>query len=213
VIKRAVPLLPRELPVLFLPVQSIGCSIEHGDFPGTLSISPETLIRAWTELGEFVHRTGCRKLVLANTHGGNVAMLDIIAHDLRARLGLFTVLASLPRLGAPDGLFSAHEQRHGIHGGDIETSMMLAARPDLVRMEKAQNFTSLSEELERDFTFLRSGRPTGFGWNVQDLSKTGAMGNSHAATAEKGDATAAHVAAAFVTLLQEIARFDLAKLK
>jgi creatinine amidohydrolase len=213
IIRRTVPLLPPDLPVLFLPINPIGCSIEHRDFPGTLSISAETLIKAWTELGYSVHRAGCRKLVLANTHGGNVAMLDIIAHDLRARLGLFTVLASLPRFGAPEGLFTSFEARHGIHGGDIETSIMLSARPDLVRMKEAQNFASLSEEMERDFTLLRSGRPTGFGWMAQDLSATGAMGDATAATAAKGEAAAAHVASAFVTLLQEIARFDLSKLK
>lgn len=212
-ISRVVPLLPESLPVLFLPVQSIGCSIEHTSFSGTLSISHETLIRAWTELGECVHRAGCRKLVLANTHGGNVAMLDLIAHDLRARLGMFTVLASLPRFGAPEGLFDGFEQKHGIHGGDYETSIMLSARRSLVHMEQAKNFGSLSEELERDYELLRSGRPTGFGWMVQDLSVAGAMGNAAAATAEKGEATLAFMAGRFLTLLREIHRFDLNKLK
>jgi len=205
--------LPRELPVLFLPVQNCGLSIEHTDFPGTLSISAATLIKAWTELCECVHRAGCRKLVLLNSHGGNSAILDIIAHDLRARLGMLVVLASWRRFGAPDGLFSAQEQTHGIHAGEIETSLMLHFRPDLVREDEAADFPSQSLALERDFNWLRAGRPTGLGWMAQDLSTSGAMGDAAAATARKGEACADYGATAFIELLQDIDGFDLARLK
>jgi creatinine amidohydrolase len=211
-IERVLARLPEDLPVLFLPVQSCGCSIEHTDFPGTLSLSPQTAIRAWTELGESVHRTGCRKLVLANSHGGNVALLDTIAHDLRAKLDMFVVMATWHRFGTPDGLFSADEQRHGIHAGEIETSLMLSFRPELVRRDKAVDFVSKAEKMETDFTWLRAGRPTGFGWMTQDLSPTGAMGNAGAATVEKGETCADYGATAFVELLQDIEAFDLSLL-
>ena len=130
-----------------------------------------------------MHRAGCRKLVLLNSHGGNSALLDVIAHDLRARLGMLVVLASWRRFGAPDGLFSADEQAHGIHAGEIETSLMLSFRPDLVREEEAADFRPESVAMERDFNWLRAGRPTGFGWMSQDLSASGAMGNAAAADA------------------------------
>ena len=212
-IERVVARLPRDVPVLFLPVQSCGCSIEHTDFPGALSLSATTVIRAWSEIAECVFRAGCRKLVLLNSHGGNVAMLDIIAHDLRARLGMFVVMASWHRFGAPDGLFSAEEKAHGIHAGDIETSLMLSFRPDLVREEEAVDFISASVGIESDFNWLRVGRPTGFGWMAQDLSASGAMGDASAATARKGEACADYGATAFVELLQDIEGFDLKRLK
>jgi len=205
--------LPGELAVLFLPVQNCGLSIEHADFPGTLSLPAEPLISAWTKLGECVHRTGCRKLVLLNSHGGNTAILDMIAHDLRARLGMLVVMASWRRFGAPDGLFSAHEKAHGIHAGEIETSLMLNFRPDLVREDEAADFTSRSVAMERDFNWLRSGRPIGFGWMSQDLSDSGAMGNAAAGNARKGEACADHGATAFIELLQDIDGFDLTRLK
>ncbi|VFU07542.1 creatininase family protein [Methylocella tundrae] len=205
--------LPAELPVLFLPVQTSGCSIEHSDFPGALTLSATTVIKAWTELAECVYRAGCRKLVLLNSHGGNVSILDIIAHDLRARLGMFVVMATWHRFGAPDGLFSDEEKLHGIHGGDIETSLMLSFRPDLVRFEEAGDFTSGSIAIESDFNWLRAGRPTGFGWMSQDLSESGAMGDASAATARKGDAYADYGATAFIELLQDIEGFDLSRLK
>jgi len=212
-IAKVIERLPPELSVLFLPVQTCGCSIEHGDFPGALSLSAPTVIRAWTELGECVFRSGCRKLVLLNAHGGNSAILDIIAHDLRSRFGMLVVMASWHRFGAPDGLFSAEEMAHGIHAGDIETSLMLSFRPDLVRFERADDFVSASVGMESDFNWLRAGRPTGFGWMSQDLSPSGAMGDAAAATTEKGEACADYGATAFVELLQDIEGFDLARLK
>jgi creatinine amidohydrolase len=211
-IERVVARLPADLSVLFLPIQNCGCSIEHRDFPGTLSLSAATIIRAWTELCECVFRAGCRKLVLLNAHGGNVAILDVIAHDLRARLGMFVVMATWHRFGTPDGLFSPHELAHGIHAGDIETSLMLSFRPDLVRVEKAEDFGSASVDMARDFAWLRAGRPTGFGWMTQDLSPSGAMGNATAATREKGEACADYGATAFVELLQDIEGFELTRL-
>ncbi len=212
-LERVVARLPADLPVLFLPVQNCGCSVEHRDFPGTLSLSARTALKVWTELGECVHRAGCRKLVLLNAHGGNVAILDTIAHDLRARLGLFVVMATWHRFGTPDGLFSPEEKAHGIHGGDIETSLMLTFRPDLVRTERVENFPSRSAEMEQDFTWLRAGRPTGFGWMAQDLSPSGAMGNAAAATRQKGETCADYGATAFIELLQDIDGFDLARLE
>jgi creatinine amidohydrolase len=170
------------------------------------------MMRVLTEIGECTRRAGCRKLVLLNSHGGNVALLDSVAHDLRARLHMFVVMATWHRFGYPDGLFSAEELTHGIHAGDVETSLMLSFRPELVRAEVAEDFASQSMAFENDFTWLRSGRPTGFGWMTQDLSASGAMGNAAAASAEKGEASADYGVTAFIELLQDIEAFDLARL-
>jgi len=212
-IAKAVEHLPRELFVLFLPVQNCGLSVEHMDFPGTLTIAATALIEAWTSICESTHQSGCRKLVLLNSHGGNSPLLSIIAHDLRARLGMLTVLASWRRFGVPPGLFSEPEQIHGIHAGEIETSLMLYFRPDLVRKEAAGDFASASVDMEHEFQRLRAGRPTGFGWMAQDLSCAGAMGNAAAASAGKGKACADHAASVFIDLLRDIDRFDLARLR
>jgi creatinine amidohydrolase len=205
--------LPEDLPALFLPIQAVGASIEHSDFPGTLSLSASTLMRVLTEIGESVHRAGCDKLVLLNSHGGNVALLADVAHELRARLHMFVVMASWHRFGYPDGLFSQQELTHGIHGGDIETSLMLSFRPELVRLDAADDFASDGAALEDDFTWLRTGRPTGFGWMAQDLSEEGAVGNARAATKKKGEASADYGVTAFIELLQDIAAFDMGRLR
>ncbi len=205
--------LPGNLPVTFLPVQRIGVSAEHLSFPGTLTLSPATAIAAWTEIGEGLARAGLRKLVLVTSHGGNVAAMELVARDLRARLGMLAVTVGWHRFGYPDGVFSAAEKKHGIHGGDIETSLMLAAKPETVRMEHAPNATPATIAMAREFKWLGAYRPAGFAWMTQDLNATGAIGDATLARADKGEAALARGAQAFVELLREIDRFDLARLR
>lgn len=210
---RVLALLPQDLPVTFLPLQAIGQSDEHLAFPGTLSFSAATVIRAWTELGEAVHRAGLRKLVMVTSHGGNVQAMDLVARDLRARLGMLVATCGWHRFGYPDGLFSPGERRHGIHAGAIETALMRAARPDTVRMEAAEDFLPASVGMAAEFRWLNPYRPVGFGWMTQDLHPSGAVGDARSATAAQGEAALEHGARGFIELLRDIDRFDLARLR
>jgi creatinine amidohydrolase len=205
--------LPAELPVTFLPMLSIGASDEHRSFPGTLTISPPTTIGLLTEIGESVFRAGLRKLVIINSHGGNVPAIAIAARALRVRLGMLVITGSWARFGYPPGLFTAEELAHGVHAGDIETSIMLAHQPERVRREHVGNFPSAGLGMEQEFTWLRPERPSGFGWVVQDLHPAGAVGDASVASAQKGVAALAHGAQAFIELLCEVDRFDLTRLK
>ena len=205
-------LLPADLPVTFLPIQAIGQSDEHLSFPGTLTLSAATVIQAWTEIGESLNRAGLRKLVIVTSHGGNTQAIDLVGRDLRARLAMLVVHAAWHRFGYPDGTYDAAERRHGIHGGAIETSLMLAARPDTVRMDRAESFTPASIAMEREFDWLNHYRPTSIGWMTQDLNPSGAVGDARAASAEKGRASLAHGARGFAAFLAEVDRFDLSRL-
>lgn len=210
---RAVERTPADLGVLYLPLQAVGKSNEHIEYPGTLTYSHETVIRAWIEIGESVARTGCRKLVFVNSHGGNVPVIDIVARDLRVRRSMLVVHASWSRFDYPDGLFSEAERKYGIHGGDAETSLMLAARPASVKMAEAENFGSEAEAVDRDFALLRVTQPNGYGWMASDVNPKGVVGEAAKATAAKGEASLDHGAEAFITLLKDVAAFDLARLK
>jgi creatinine amidohydrolase len=205
-------LLPTGSPALFLPVQAVGASDEHRAFHGTLTLSPETALRAFIEIGESVHRAGIGKLLIVNSHGGNTAVIDLAARQLRVRHGMLAVHCSWGGFGYPPGLFGQAEEAHGIHGGDIETSIMLAAHPDLVRRDRIADFTPGTIAMERDFAWLRADVPAGFGWMTQDLHASGAVGDATRATAEKGEAALDHGARAFVALLDDVRRFDLARL-
>ena len=153
-----------------------------------------------------------RKLVLVTSHGGNVAAMELVARELRARLAMLAVTVAWHRFGYPDGTFSGEEKKHGIHGGDIETSLMLAAMPATVRAEKSANATPATVAMAREFKWLGAYRPAGFAWMTQDLNATGAIGDATPASAAKGEAALAHGAQAFVELLVEVDRFDLARL-
>jgi creatinine amidohydrolase len=205
--------LPGDLPVTFLPVQRVGVSAEHLSYPGTLTLSATTAIAAWTELGESLARAGVRKLVLVTSHGGNVAAMELVARDLRTRLKMLAVTVGWHRFGYPDGAFSSEEKKHGIHGGDIETSLMLAAKPDTVRMDKAPKATPETVAMAAEFKWLGAYRPAGFAWMTQDLHPSGAVGDATLATPAKGDAALQRGAGAFVELLREIDRFDLSRLR
>ncbi|MFC6281267.1 MULTISPECIES: creatininase family protein [Polaromonas] len=207
VIAAALPHLTPNPPVLFLPTQSIGFSPEHTAFAGTLTLKAETVIRLWTELAESVAATGVKKLVLLNSHGGQVGLLDVVARDLRARLGMLVYSVNwfnLPLGDAVTGLFSAQEHRFGIHAGEIETSMMLALKPEQVDMAKAQNFHSTSQDRSEKFSILGDGRSAKLAWQMQDYNPQGAAGNAAAATADKGRALLGAAGRSLAQLLAEI---------
>ena len=213
IVAASLPHLPADLPALFLPVQAVGFSPEHAGFAGTLTLRAETVIRLWTELAECVAATGVRKLLIFNTHGGQVGLLDVVARDLRARLGMMVVSTSwfsLP-LHEADGAdvnarFDAGEHRFGIHGGDIETSMMLALSPARVRLDAARRFDSTARERAASCAILGNGRSARFAWQTQDLNPAGAVGDAAAASADKGQALVAAAGRALAALLVEIDR-------
>ncbi len=211
VVQAALPHLPAPLPVLFLPTQGVGFSPEHTRFPGTLTLKADTLMRIWTELGECVAASGVKKLVLFNAHGGQVGALDLVARDLRARLGLLVYSLSWFNLPLIDEqgqdlaqLFSSEEHRFGIHAGEIETSLMLALRPDQVRMAQAEYFRSSSQERAPDFPILGNGKTAKLGWQMQDYNANGAVGNARAATADKGRAVVDAAGRSLARMLAEI---------
>jgi creatinine amidohydrolase len=205
-------ILPKGLPVTFLPTVWMGKSDEHIAFPGTVTISAETQIRLLTEIGESVARAGVRKLVIANSHGGNVPVMDIVARDLRVRHKMLVVQCSWHRLGSPEGLFSDSETTHGIHGGEIETAQMLHFRRDLVHMAKARDFASAAIVMEQRYRHLRATQRITFGWASEDLSSAGAIGNAAAATPAAGREQTAFTAKAFVELLEDVGRFPMERL-
>jgi creatinine amidohydrolase len=164
IVARVIELMPSDGTALVLPMMPFGKSDEHLAFPGTLTLSYETLGRVWYELGECVHRAGIRKILFINSHGGQPQLLEIVCRDLRVKLGMFAVTTMWPQLIDMDELYDSNENRHGIHGGQSETSVMLHLHPDLVEMNHAENFVPLTVEIERESEMLGRGGGGGGGW-------------------------------------------------
>lgn len=207
IVDRAAALMPPDLPVLVLPAMTIGKSDEHRAFAGTLTLSHDTLFRLWLEIGESVARAGCRRIVLFNSHGGQPQVVDLVCRELRIRHRMLTVNAKWSRLVRTDDLFDAPERRHGIHGGEIETSVMLHLEEGLVDMAEARDFVPLSVALEEAGGLLTPEGAVGFGWMAQDLEPSGAMGNAAAADARRGAILVERAATALVSLCREVAAF------
>jgi creatinine amidohydrolase len=212
IITRAVELMPADCPALVLPMMAVGKSDEHLAFPGTLTLSYETLARVWFELGESVHRAGIRKILFFNSHGGQPQLLEIVCRELRVKLGMYAVLAMWPRLIDMDALFDPDENRHGIHAGQSETSVMLHLHPELVEMHRAENFVPLSIEIKRESEILGRGGSVSFGWQAQDLHPKGACGDATKATAALGAITVERAAQRLVALIDEISRYPLSRI-
>jgi creatinine amidohydrolase len=205
-------LLADSIPATFLPLQPVGISTEHIDYPGTLTLPTDVALKTWIALGECVARAGIKKLVMVTSHGGNSAAMTLVAQDLRARCGLLAVTTAWSRLSAPEGLFSGEELRHGIHGGAVETSIMLARYPQQVRHDKIADFRPNSIAMEKDYRWLSAHRPAPFAWQAQDLHASGGAGDATQASAEKGQRLLDHGAGAFCELLADVDKFDPATL-
>ena len=206
---RSLAYLEPSLSVLILPIISVGKSVEHANHPGTLSLGTETFTRVVMEYGAGVARAGLRKLLLCNGHGGNRAPLGNALRDLRVEHGLITALCSWSSFYDAAELVGADEYRHGIHGGDHETSAMLACRGNRVDMSLAEDFRTATDAWRRDFEFLDLGGPAQVGWIVDDLCLSGASGNAAAATREKGEAILDNSARGLARFLAEFDRFEM----
>lgn len=212
VAKRAIARLPAAVEARLMPVEKVGYSIEHSGFPGTHTLAFDEAVYRWIGIGEEVFRSGGRKLVMLNAHGGNSPLMTVVATELRARFGMLAVATSWLRFGMPEGLVGDAERALGIHGGFIETSVMLALGLELVDMSKAADFFSAEARFRKRFKHLGAYGSHAFGWLMRDLSPTGAVGNAAAASAEAGERILDHAVNGFVELLEDVDGFDLADL-
>lgn len=201
-----------ETNVVILPLQTIGHSVEHAGFAGVFTHQAETLLQILGDIAETFLRAGGRRLIVVSSHGGNSELVGLLVTRLRAEYGILAVSASWLRFGQPDGLFSSRELAYGIHGGDIETSLMLHYWPEAVRLDRREDFPSAAEEWDGAAHELRVHGKTRPGWLSADLNPQGVTGNALAATAEKGAASAARALSGFGELIADVAAFDLGRL-
>jgi creatinine amidohydrolase len=199
--------------VFVLPMLAVGTSDEHGDGAGTLSLPPSVLEETVVALGVSLARTGVRRLVLSNSHGGNRAALDLAALRLRREWGLLVVKAHWFRFPRPPWVaLPEGEWDHGLHGGAVETAMMLHLRPDAVDIDAVADFPSLGQELEGEGSILRPEGHASFAWMARDLNPAGVTGDATLADATMGERLLAHYGGVLARVLMDAARFPLDRL-
>ncbi len=195
--------------LLILPHQAVGLSGEHASFAGTMSLSATTALDAWFQCLSPLRSWGINKVLLFNGHGGQTGLTEVLAQRLRSELGLTAVWCHVDALGVPDGLVSPDEKRIGLHGGLVETALMLAIAPQHVRMDQASNFPSNREAATAGNQALRSGGCARHAWQAEDLNPEGVVGNAAAADASLGRKLLDHRAKALAQVIQEALTFEL----
>lgn len=197
--------VPVDTPIYALPPVCYGKSNEHVGFPGTLSVSAQTFMAVVRDVGASIAAAGFKKLVLYNTHGGNSALVDVMARDLRAEFGLRT-FSLFGSGGAPFDGVSEQERTYGFHAGEVETAFLLHATPELVHPDAyTANYIA---RVERPELLKPEGSAANFAWLTSDIAPSGVLGDPTAATAEKGKAWAEQAAARIAEILIAMHRFE-----
>ncbi|MEM6479682.1 MAG: creatininase family protein [Pseudomonadota bacterium] len=194
---------PEALDIRLLPVQCVGKSNEHLWAAGTITLSAETAMKAWTEIGLSLARAGVKKALILNSHGGNADLISIVARELRVRAGMYCVRMGWGAGGSPEGLYGPQEAAQGIHGGDNETSLMLHFRPETVDMSKAQDFRWAHNQGD-----IAPVGGIAHGWIASDVNAAGVAGEAHLASAEKGRVTAEHYVRNTIEVIERMVAFD-----
>jgi creatinine amidohydrolase len=203
------PQIPEDIVVLVLPALDYGASSEHEDFPGTLAIDSGLVLSLWLDITRNVARTGIRKSIILNSHGGQKSLVDQAALRLRIDHEMLAVRCNYFSFGAPEGLFTGDELAFGLHGGEVETSLLLHLHPELVRMDRCRDFASAAASMAQKNKWLGFEKPIGLGWKAQDLNPEGVVGNAARADAERGAAYLAHIARSLAELVVDAAETPL----
>ncbi len=195
--------------LLVLPHQSVGLSVEHSAFAGTMSLQAATALEAWFQTLSALPRWGVDRVFLFNGHGGQVGLIEVLAQRLRSELGMTAIWCHVDALGCPEGMIPDDERRIGLHGGLVETALMLAIAPQHVHMSQARRFDSRREAATADNIALRSGGCARHSWQAEDLNSEGVVGNAAAADASLGRKLLDHRAKALAQAIQEALTFRL----
>jgi creatinine amidohydrolase len=193
-----------DLPVFALPPVHYGKSNEHIGFAGTLAVSATTFMAVLRDLGKSLSSAGFQKLVLYNTHGGNTALIDVMARDLRAEFGLRTFALHGSGGIAFEGL-SAQEEAYGFHAGEVETALLLASVPELV--DRSAYTVNYIANVSRPELLLPENAPATFAWLTRDIAPSGVMGDPRPATAENGARWLEQAATRLAAALEAMARY------
>ncbi|MEM1289999.1 MAG: creatininase family protein [Cyanobacteria bacterium P01_H01_bin.162] len=207
VLGKALTQLPEALPAYALPPLYYGKSNEHWHFPGTITLSAETLRQVLLESAASLYRAGFRKLIWLNAHGGQPQVLDMAARDLHQThpdLMVFPHFVwNVPNPAAE--LLTPKELELGIHAGDAETSLMLSILPDQVQFDQA--VCEYPHGLPTDGLLSMEGALP-FAWVTRDLTRSGVLGDATVATVAKGDRLLAALAAGWVRVIEAVHRFQ-----
>lgn len=205
-----------EIDLLLLPTLWCSKSNEHIAFPGTIFLSRETFVSVLEEISASVARAGFKKLVFMNWHGGNTDILAAAIRDIRQQTGLMTFAIDIVKMLGFRPPTTVPANSFNIHAGHYETSILLAAYPELM---EERDYQELGSDMTRgktaasfsssDFQYLLpEGGPVSVGWVTTDLTEDGVIGDPSAASAADGQAELDAQVDLVCEILREVAAFE-----
>ncbi|MHA6532097.1 creatininase family protein [Paenibacillus sp. BAC0078] len=200
--------LPDDAQIWLIPSFSYGKSTEHTEYPGTLTLSAQTMMMLLQDIGASLARSGFTKLLLFNTHGGNADLLGMMAREIRISTGLAVYRLDPGAVRYSESFTDDDEKKSGIHAGDVETSLLMAVCPEWVHPELAvREMPKFPQSVSFNF------RSRSFAWVMKDISRSGIAGDATKATPERGEAMLKKAGPLLAEALMEIAAFDMESMK
>ncbi|KAI0565613.1 Creatinine amidohydrolase [Gracilaria domingensis] len=201
--------------IAILPLSYFGASFEHLGFPGTIGIRDDILNSYWGDITTSIVRAGLKKVLLVNGHGGQTSNVQIVIRNARFEHNVLAVSFNVQAMLAKaygelvEVDLSSDEVLKGIHGGLIETSVMLHLHPELVQVDKLRDFrpkTISHIHLEP------YGAIVSYGWRMEDLCAEGAVGNARGSSAELGSRIFSRSVLELRGVMEDMLRSDLKEL-
>lgn len=193
---------------LFLPMLWIGASDHHRTFPGTVSVSNNVYVQMLEDIIESLIGSGFRRILLVNAHGGNITPGNMALYNVqrrhRNRSDLWLVFSTWFVVAAPQiASIELLEQKHVTHASELETSMILRLRPELVRMDAAQGTNIPFESAFYSPDSSRASR-VNVARMFEQITQIGALGHPEIATTDKGEQLFATATAEIVALIRDV---------
>ena len=206
-LKEALEKADPNFPMLIFPAIPIGLSTEHRNFCGSITFKPDTYYHMLCDICKSLAHHGFKKIALLVCHGGNAPVAQIVSRELRSRSGILPFVLSSGAFDHPDVKATiSPENIWDFHGGEMETSMVMAINPSLVKLETAETGEPTTFKNNRALNFYGN---VSIGWIGEDFctkdgKPIGIGGDPSGASAEKGKIILKTSAEALVPGLLEI---------
>jgi creatinine amidohydrolase/Fe(II)-dependent formamide hydrolase-like protein len=170
---------------LVAPPINYGMSLHHMDFPGTITLTPDTLEAVAYEASISLIKHGFGKIVFENGHGGNTPALESAAQRIKTDTGAFAVVDTVSLI--PDYIEEAVETAYDAHAGEFETSTSLANREEHVRTDRIKKPKLTLPASKYTKIGLKEKEPKVYwAFKTKEISKTGVIGDPTKSSKEKG---------------------------
>ncbi|MGC8998893.1 MAG: creatininase family protein [Candidatus Bathyarchaeia archaeon] len=171
---------------LVAPPIYYGVSSHHMDFPGTITLNPQTLEQTAYEVGICLVKHGFKKVLFENGHGGNTPALEAAAQRIKAETDAFVAIDTVSLI--PDFIEQFIETPYDAHAGEFETSTSLANREKYVVKERiAKPQITLPKSKYIKIGLKEAGPKVSWAFRTKEISSTGVIGDPTKASKEKGE--------------------------